>query len=307
MRKRLQALIAALLPLGLALLAAGCSAAYGDPPGVVVAVGAENEYANVIQQVGGKYVQVSAIMSNPNTDPHTFEASPSVARLVSSAQLVVQNGVGYDTFMNTIEDAVPSGARKVITVQDLLGLPDSTPNPHLWYKPGTMTAVAGAIAADLGALLPAHAAYFKANAAAFGRSLQAWTDAIASFRAKYPDTPVATTEPVADYMLQAAGADNRTPWAFQADIMNGTDPSAQDVAIERNLFIQHQVKVFVYNQQVTDSLTESFITLAHQNGIPVLGVYETMPTPGYDYQSWMLTEVQDLQKAVADRVSTEHL
>jgi zinc/manganese transport system substrate-binding protein len=307
MRKRLQALIAALLPLGLALLAAGCSPAYGDPPGVVVAVGAENEYANVIQQVGGKYVQVSAIMSNPNTDPHTFEASPSVARLVSSAQLVVQNGVGYDTFMNTIEDAVPSGARKVITVQDLLGLPDSTPNPHLWYKPGTMTAVAGAIAADLGALLPAHAAYFKANAAAFGRSLQAWTDAIASFRAKYPGTPVATTEPVADYMLQAAGADNRTPWAFQADIMNGTDPSAQDVAIERNLFIQHQVKVFVYNQQVTDSLTESFITLAHQNGIPVLGVYETMPTPGYDYQSWMLTEVQDLQKAVADRVSTEHL
>jgi zinc/manganese transport system substrate-binding protein len=307
MRKRLQALIAALLPLGLALLAAGCSPAYGDPPGVVVAVGAENQYANVIQQVGGKYVQVSAIMSNPNTDPHTFEASPSVARLVSSAQLVVQNGVGYDTFMNTIEDAVPSGARKVITVQDLLGLPDSTPNPHLWYKPGTMTAVAGAIAADLGALLPAHAAYFKANAAAFGRSLQAWTDAIASFRAKYPDTPVATTEPVADYMLQAAGADNRTPWAFQADIMNGTDPSAQDVAIERNLFIEHQVKVFVYNQQVTDSLTESFITLAHQNGIPVLGVYETMPTPGYDYQSWMLTEVQDLQKAVADRVSTEHL
>jgi len=307
MRKRLQALIAALLPLGLALLAAGCSPAYGDSPGVVVAVGAENEYANVIQQVGGKYVQVSAIMSNPNTDPHTFEASPSVARLVSSAQLVVQNGVGYDTFMNTIEDAVPSGARKVITVQDLLGLPDSTPNPHLWYKPGTMTAVADAIAADLGALLPAHAAYFKANVAAFGRSLQAWTDAIASFRAKYPDTPVATTEPVADYMLQAAGADNRTPWAFQADIMNGTDPSAQDVAIERNLFIQHQVKVFVYNQQVTDSLTESFITLAHQNGIPVLGVYETMPTPGYDYQSWMLTEVQDLYKAVADRVSTEHL
>jgi zinc/manganese transport system substrate-binding protein len=307
MRKRLQALIAALLPLGLALLAAGCSPAYGDAPGVVVAVGAENEYANVIQQVGGKYVRVSAIMSNPNTDPHTFEASPSVARLVSSAQLVVQNGVGYDTFMNTIEDAVPSGARKVITVQDLLGLPDSTPNPHLWYKPGTMTAVAGAIAADLGALLPAHAAYFKANAAAFTRSLTAWTNAIAEFRAKYPDTPVATTEPVADYMLQAAGADNRTPWAFQADIMNGTDPSAQDVAIERNLFIQHQVKVFVYNQQVTDSLTESFITLAQQNGIPVLGVYETMPTPGYDYQSWMLTEVQDLQKAVADRVSTEHL
>jgi zinc/manganese transport system substrate-binding protein len=98
-----------------------------------------------------------------------------------------------------------------------------------------------------------------------------------------------------------------TPWALQADIMNGTDPSAQDVAAQRNLFTQHKVKVFLYNQQVTDTLTESFITLAQQNGIPVVGVYETMPTPGYDYQSWMLTEIQDLQKALVDHVSTEHL
>jgi zinc/manganese transport system substrate-binding protein len=112
---------------------------------------------------------------------------------------------------------------------------------------------------------------------------------------------------VADYLLQAAGADNLTPWAFQADIMNGTDPSPQDVAIERSLFTQHKVKVFLYNQQVTDSLTESFITLARANGVPVVGVYETMPVPGYDYQSWMLAEVQDLQKAVADKTSSEHL
>jgi zinc/manganese transport system substrate-binding protein len=154
---------------------------------------------------------------------------------------------------------------------------------------------------------PGHASYFKANAAAFIGSLTAWDNAIAAFKATYPDTPVATTEPVADYMLQAAGADNLTPWAFQADIMNGTDPSAQDVAIERSLFTQHKVKAFLYNQQVTDSLTESFITLAHANDIPVVGVYETMPVPGYDYQSWMLAEVQDLQKAVANKVSTEHL
>jgi zinc/manganese transport system substrate-binding protein len=312
-RKRFRVLVAALLPLGLALLVSACSAAPGSvasgsaDPGSIVAVGAENEYANVIQQVGGKYVQVSAIMSNPNTDPHTFEASPSVARLVSSAQLVVQNGVGYDTFMNTIENADPNTARKVVVVQDLLGLTDSTPNPHLWYKPGTMSAVANAVAADLAALQPARAAYFKANAAAFIGSLTAWTNAIAAFRAKYPDTPVATTEPVADYMLQAAGADILTPWAFQADIMNGTDPSAQDVAIERSLFTQHKVKVFLYNQQVTDSLTESFISLAQSNGIPVVGVYETMPVPGYDYQTWMLAEVQDLQKAVASKTSTERL
>jgi zinc/manganese transport system substrate-binding protein len=302
--------VAAALSVGAALLASACSAASGSADaasGKVVAVGAENEYANVIQQVGGKYVQVSAIMSNPNTDPHTFEASASVARVVSAAQLIVQNGVGYDTFMNTIENAAPSSSRKVITVQNLLGLPDDTPNPHLWYKPTTMPAVANAVAADLAALQPTHASYFKANAAAFISSLTAWSNAIAAFKAKYPGTPVATTEPVADYMLQAVGADNMTPWALQADIMNGTDPSAQDVAAERSLFTQHKVKVFLYNQQVTDSLTESFISLAQANGIPVVGVYETMPVPGYDYQSWMLAEVQDLQKAVVSHVSTEHL
>jgi zinc/manganese transport system substrate-binding protein len=304
--------VAAVPLLGAALLASACSSAgaaggSGAAGGVITAVGAENEYANVISQVGGKYVRVSAIMSNPNTDPHTFEASASVARLVSGAQLVVQNGVGYDTFMDTIDNAAPSSSRKVIVVQDLLGLPTDTPNPHLWYKPSTMPAVANAIAAGLAAIQPAHAAYFKANAAAFIGSLTAWDNAIAAFRAKYPNTPVATTEPVADYMLQAVGADNMTPWAFQADIMNGTDPSAQDVAVERSLFTQHQVKVFLYNQQVTDSLTESFITLAHANGIPVVGVYETMPVPGYNYQSWMLAEVQDLQKAVASQISTERL
>jgi zinc/manganese transport system substrate-binding protein len=301
--------LTAVLPLAAALLATGCSsaAASGSGHDAIVAVGAENEYANVIQQVGGNYVQASAIMSNPNTDPHTFEASASVAREVSAAQLVVQNGVGYDTFMNTIENAAPSSSRKVIVAQNLLGLPTDTPNPHLWYKPETMPAVANAIAADLAALQPAHAAYFKANAARFIGSLTAWDHAIAAFKAKYPNTPVATTEPVADYMLQAVGADNLTPFAFQADIMNGTDPSAQDVAVERSLFTQHKVKVFLYNQQVTDTLTQSLIALAHQNNIPVVGVYETMPVPGYDYQSWMLTEVQDLQKAVADHVSTEHL
>src|ERR1700758_531693 len=160
--------LAAVSALGVALLASACSSASGSTPaaaGVIVAVGAENEYANVISQVGGKYVQASSIMSNPNTDPHTFEASASVARTVSEAQLVVQNGVGYDRWANTIENAAPNSARKVIVVQDLLGLPDSTPNPHLWYKPGTMPAVANAIAADLGQIDPAHASYYKANAA----------------------------------------------------------------------------------------------------------------------------------------------
>jgi zinc/manganese transport system substrate-binding protein len=294
-----------------ALLATACSSATaaGNTGGTdsIRAIGAENEYANVIQQIGGKYVQVTAIMSNPNTDPHTFEASPAVAREISNASLIVQNGVGYDTWASDIEKAVPASSRKIVDVQQLLGLPDSTPNPHLWYNPTTMPKVATAIADDLAAIQPAHASYFKANAAKFTQSLSAWTQAIAAFKAAHPGTPVATTEPVADYMLQAAGADNMTPWAFQADIMNGTDPSPQNVAAEKALFTQHKVKVFLYNQQVTDTLTDSFIDLAHANGVPVVGVYETMPTPGYDYQTWMTAEVNALDKAVTAKVSTEHL
>lgn len=304
--------LAAAMALSAAFLASACASGPAAAPSAgsgdaIVAVGAENEYANVIQQVGGKYVQASAVMSNPNTDPHTFEASTSVARQISSAQLVVQNGLGYDTFMTTIEDAVPDSSRKVIDVQKLLGLPDSTPNPHLWYKPSTMPAVASAIATGLAAIQPAHASYFRARAHAFDSSLTAWNQAIAAFRARYPGTPVAVTEPVADYLLQAAGTDIMTPFPFQADIMNGVDPSAQDVALERNLFTQRKVRVFLYNQQVTDTLTQSFIALAQRNGIPVVGVYETMPEPGYDYQSWMLAETRALQQAVASKKSAEKL
>jgi zinc/manganese transport system substrate-binding protein len=316
--------LAVALPLAAALLASACSsssssgttgssgAAGGSTAAAasvtkITAIGAENEYADVIGQVGGKYVNVSSIMSNPNTDPHTFEASPAVAREITAAKLIVQNGVGYDDWATTIENADPNGSRKVINVQQLLGLPDSTPNPHLWYKPTTMPAVASAIATDLGQIDPAHAAYFKANAASFTASLSAWNNAIAAFKSAHPNTPVATTEPVADYMLQAAGTDNLTPFTFQADIMNGTDPSPQNTALQNSLFTQHKVKVFLYNQQVTDSLTESFIKLAQENGIPVVGVYETMPTPGYTYQTWMEAEVNALNKAVTDKVSTEHL
>jgi zinc/manganese transport system substrate-binding protein len=271
-----------------------------------VAVGAENEYADVIAQVGGKYVQVSAIMSNPNTDPHTFEASPSVAQTVSSAKLVVQNGLGYDDFMDKIESASPSDSRKVIDVQKLRALPDSTANPHLWYDPETMPAVANAVATQLSALQPAHAAYFKAREARFQHSLQPWLTALSRFSSRYPGTAVATTEPVADYMLEAAGIRNLTPFSMQADIMNDTDPPPQDISLQQSLFSQHRVQAFAYNQQVTDTITQDFLKAAASAGVPVVGVYETMP-PGYDYQSWMMAELKALQKAVTQKVSTEKL
>jgi zinc/manganese transport system substrate-binding protein len=167
--------------------------------------------------------------------------------------------------------------------------------------------VAKALAADLSALQPAHAAYFEANAARFEVSLQAWFAAIAAFKADFPDTPVAVTEPVGDYLLQASGTQTLTPFSLQAAIMNGTDPAPQDVTTQNALFTGHKVRVFVVNQQVTDPLTASFLSLARQNGIPVVAMYETMPAPGYNYQSWMLAEVAALRKAVTQKTSTETL
>jgi zinc/manganese transport system substrate-binding protein len=303
--------IAAIGAAAAALAAAGCGSGSTSPDKagnqVINAIGAENEYANVLSQIGGRYVHVSSILDNPNTDPHTFEASPAVASEVASATLIVQNGVGYDSWISKMEAAAPDPSRKVIIVQNLLGLPDNTPNPHLWYSPKTMPAVARAMAADLSALQPAHKAYFAANLSRFEKSLTPWLDAIAQFKAKYAGVAAATTEPVADYLLQAMGINNLTPFVFQADIMNGVDPSPQDISLEDGFFTGHRVRVFCYNQQVVDALTTSIRDTALKAGVPVVGVYETMPTPGYTYQTWMLAEVHAIEKAITTKMSTEKL
>ncbi len=306
---RLAAVALVSLALGGAVALAGCggsSAADASSEGKITAVGAENEYANVIEQIGGKYVDVSAVESDPNTDPHTFEASASVAQEVSGADLLVENGVGYDSYMEKIASASPSSSRRVINVQKLLGLPDSTPNPHLWYKPETMPAVAKQLVADFSELQPEHKSYFEANLAKFEESLEPWMKGLEEFSTKYPGTAVATTEPVADYMLEAAGIENLTPFSMQADIMNDTDPAPQAVSLQEGFFSEKKADAFVYNQQVTDSITEKFLKSAAANGVPVVGVYETMPT-GYTYQKWMEAELGALEEAVANGKSTEEL
>jgi zinc/manganese transport system substrate-binding protein len=288
-------------------LSSGAAVSASAAPGMIQAIGVENEYADVIAQIGGSQVHVTAIETDPNTDPHTFEVSPKVAGQIARADLIVENGLGYDDWADTMIAAAPKAGRQVINVQHLRGLPDSTPNPHLWYDPATMPAVAHALVVALSKLEPDHAAYFKLKERVFDTSLNPWLTAIAAFKAEFPGTPVAVTEPVGDYMLQALGATILTPFSLQAAIMNGTDPSPQDVTTQNALFTGHKVKVFVYNQQVTDPLTQSFLNLARKNGVPVVGVYETMPTPGYDYQSWMVAEVVALRRAVTDETSTETL
>jgi zinc/manganese transport system substrate-binding protein len=297
-----------LLAVVLAVALVGCAPTSApDTHGRILAVGAENQYTSVIDQVGGRYVDAVSILSDPNTDPHTFEASASVAATISSAGLIVQNGLGYDAFMGKLEAASPSSAREVITAQDVLHLPNSTRNPHLWYSPDTMPAVAGRIAAALSKLQPAHRAYFQRGLKKFDTSLGALTRSLAAFRSAHPRVSVATTEPVADYLLEAAGIHNATPWALQAAIMNDTDPAPQDVATQQALLKGRKVSVFIYNEQVTDSITVAYLKLAAASGIPVVGVYETMPTDGYDYQTWMEAELKAIDRAITTGKSTTRL
>ncbi|HET9719158.1 MAG TPA: zinc ABC transporter substrate-binding protein [Solirubrobacteraceae bacterium] len=269
-------------------------------------MGAESQYANLISQIGGRYVTVTALIDNPNTDPHTFETSPAVAGAISSARLVVQNGLGYDGFMNRIESAAPSHLRRVIDVQHLLGVPASESNPHLWYSPRTPPLLATAIADALAKVAPRHAAYFRANAQRFDRSLRPWYRALSDLHRQHPDLPVATSEPVANYLLGAAGARVLTPYSLQLDIMNGTDPAPQNITAQDELLVRQRVRAFLYNRQVTDSVTQSFLRLALAHHIPVVAVYETMPA-GYDYQGWMLAETRALERAAAMGVSTRSL
>ncbi len=145
----------------------------------------------------------------------------------------MQNGVGYDTYMNTIESALsPNSSRKVIDVQQLLGLPNSTSNPHLWYKGGDDAGGRqGAGQRVLGARAPSAARTSRPTPRSSTPRSQPWYAAVRAFAAKSPHTPVATTEPVGDYMLEAAGTDNLTPFPLQADIMNGVDPAPQAVQL----------------------------------------------------------------------------
>ncbi|MDA8044580.1 MAG: zinc ABC transporter substrate-binding protein [Actinomycetota bacterium] len=297
-------LVAGLLGAG---FLAGCgptTVAGPAPGGRVRVVAAENQYGDVASQIGGQYVAVRSVVQDPNTDPHTYEVSPKIAAAVDTAAVVIQNGLGYDSFMNTIEAASARPGRRVIVAQKLLHLPGDTANPHLWYDPRTMPLVAAALASDLSALQPDRAGYFSANLARFDASLDPWRVALAQLGAARPGFAVAATEPVAGYLVQAAGGVVLTPMSFQTDIMNGVDPPPQGVTLERDLLVHRRVAALVYNRQVTDSVTAGFVSEARAAGVPVVAAYETMPEPGYDYQSWMLAETRALTRAVTAGQST---
>ncbi|UNC14001.1 MULTISPECIES: metal ABC transporter solute-binding protein, Zn/Mn family [Acidiphilium] len=276
--------------------------------GRIPAVGIESQYADVIAAIGGDRVEVAAIETNPNADPHGFEASPAVARRIAAARLVVLNGLGYDSWARRIIRATAGSARgrHVIAAQDVLGLPDATRNPHIWYDPAAMPKVAAAIAQALAAIDPAGAAVYRRNLAAFEASLAPWRAAIGAFRAQHAGIRAAVTEPVGNDLFRAMGIAVATPWSLQAAVMNGTDPAPQDIAVQEKLLRRREVSFLGYNRQVIGPLTRAMLDAARAAQVPVVALYETMPA-GFHFGGWMLAETAAVTGAVAHGTSTSAL
>ena len=279
----------------LAALAAPAGAKAAEP-GKIAIVAAENFYGGVAQQIGGAQVEVVSVMSNPDQDPHLFETSPAVARQLSAAQIVVFNGADYDPWMPKLLAVTPRPNRVTIIASDLVGK-KAGDNPHLWYDPATMPAVAKAIAAALAEAAPAHATEFKGRLATFLASLKPLDAKIDAIRKKYAGVPVTASEPVFGYMADALGLKMRNE-KFQLSIMNSTEPSVSDVAAFERDLKEHKVRVMFYNKQASDKIVQQLVGIANAAKVPVVAVTETQPA-GVTFQQWMQSQVNNTEKALA--------
>ena len=282
----------------LLLLLSGCGdSTPAGTPGVVRVVAAENFWGDIAAQIGGGHVKVTSIISDPSADPHLYASNAANAAAVAQAQVVIENGVGYDTFMGDLLGA--SGAHPtVVSAQAVLGANGADANPHLWYDVPRVPAVAAAIERALAHSDPTDKATFQANLKAFDTSLAPLQAVITRIKERYAGAPVAYTERVAGYLLTDAGLTVASPPGFAAAIENGNEPAPADVQAMDSLLTGHKVRLLLYNQQAVSPVTQRVRTLAQQNGIPVIGVSETLPPLDRSYQAWQLRQARAILRAL---------
>ena len=269
-----------------------------DASGQVQVLASTNVWGDVAAQIGGEHVAVTSIISDPSADPHSFQSSARNQLALSKAALIVENGGGYDDFMQTMLTSAASSA-PVINAVDVSGLAptDGELNEHVWYDFPTVTKVADEIATQLASIDPANASAYQANAATFNQSVADLSTQVAAIKAAHDGAPVAITEPVPLYLLDAAGLDNVTPDEFSEAIENETDVPAAVMDQTLKLFSTKQVKVLVYNEQTSGPQTEQVVDAAKAGGIPAVPVTETLPD-GQDYLSWMQANIRALSQAL---------
>jgi zinc/manganese transport system substrate-binding protein len=273
------------------------TAAYADPVNVVAA---ENFYGDVATQIGGTNVAVTSILSSPDDDPHLFEASASTAKALAGAKVVIVNGADYDPWMEKLLAANKAPGRREIVVATLAHK-KAGDNPHLWYNPATVRAVANALSVDLGVVDPAHRSDYQKAGTAFAASLEPLEGKIADMRKKYAGSPVTASEPVFGYMAELLGLKVHNE-KFALAVMNNTEPSASDVAAFENDLKGHKVKVMLYNAQASEPAVQRLVQIAKDEKIPVVGVSETEPADT-NYQQWMNQQLDALEKALSGPAS----
>lgn len=261
----------------------------------IAIVAAENFYGEAAAFIGGDRVVVSSVIVQQGTDPHDYEPTPSVATSVADAGLVILNGADYDPWMDRLVQASANESRKVIDVAALVGHKPGD-NPHVWYDPRAMPALANSLAKTLTALDPAGKSGYEQRRDEFLAAVAPIQTRVDQLRALFSGTPVAATEPVFGYMAEALGLKMQDD-AFQHAVMNDTEPSASAVVGIETDVKERRVKVLFYNSQVEDPMTQHLSELAKVAGVPIVGVTETRPADK-SFADWMLDEINETGKAL---------
>lgn len=284
-----------------ALALAGCSApSSAGADGTLRVVASTNVYGDIAHTIGGDAVHVTSLMDDPAQDPHSFEASAQNQLAVTKADVVIENGGGYDDFMQTLLKSAKGDDRTVLNVVDLSGKKpvDGELNEHVWYDIPTIRTLTRALTSALAKADPSAKASFEKNAAAFDRKLTALEAGEASLEAQYAGEGVAITEPVPLYLLDAIGLVNKTPEKFSAAIEEENDVSPVVLKDTLALFSEHRVKLLAYNEQTTGAETERVLAAAKSAGVPVVPVTETLPD-GKTYATWMQSTLDAVGAALA--------
>lgn len=284
----------------LVLALAGCASGTGSAAhgGTLQVVAGENFWGSIATQLGGAHVSVTSVITDPNADPHQYQTNTQTAREFATANYVILNGAGYDSWAQNVLNANPVSGRTVLTVADLLGKKEGD-NPHFWYNPTFVTQVANQITADYKALDPADASYFaQQNTQFLTVTLKPYHDRLAEIKAKFAGQKVGSTESIFVYLATYLGLDLISPPDFMQAVAEGNDPPAASVATFQQQVQQKQISVLVYNVQTSTNVTNNVRQLATQQNIPVVGVSETLQPVDATFQDWQLAELITLQNAL---------
>jgi len=295
----------AALAAAVAFAAAACSSGgSGTPsstsgaPAKLPVVATINAWGSIAAQLGGDRVQETSIITNPDTDPHNYEPSANDARTVAGAKVLIANGIGYDGWADKLVAANPNAERTVVTVGDVVGVPDGG-NPHQWYSPDSVAKVVDAITAAYKKADPADAAYFDSQRQQFlTQGLANYHGQIAAIKSKYAGTPVGASESIFSPLSDALGLNLITPPDFLKAISEGTDPSPADKATVDQQISGKLIKVYVYNGQNSTPDVQSQVDAARKQGIPVATVTETLTPANASFQDWQTAQLAALADAL---------